>query len=287
MKRSVCLFLAVSTSLLAVSSSTLAIVNGVSGESRASYGSAVRIGSVKNAGCSAVLISDTVALTAAHCFKRDGTFDLQMHMQKQGTKATPCITWSSTSNKCTARKIEVLRHPKWKGSGDTESDIAVLHIKNNKFRLKNGPIPKDHFARLYSDRWQKSRKQIIAGFGPNNPSGAGDNEYHESRIYVTNFYDHHYFNKSGPNSRICKGDSGGPAFLRNISRTTPIVVGLAVSIQNNIGQDTCVELGKKQRWVKISPKVDWISDKVRKFTGRPCRAPFMNQSGVDYRLCFD
>ncbi len=270
----------------------LAIVDGGTGEAKATFGSVLRLGSAGNYWCSAVLLSDTIALTAAHCVadSNNQTRPMQIHMQRQGSRETPCITWKTSNDQpvsCAPRLIEVRIYPKWKGSGDTESDIAVLHIKNNKFQFKNGPIPEDHFARLYDDVWDKSRNQLFAGFGPANPSGAGWGEYHESRTRITGFEDYHYRVKAGPNSRICKGDSGGPAFLRDSWRSHPIVAGLNANTDVHVGQDTCVEPGKWQRWVKVSPKVDWISETVRDFTGRACRPPHENKLDWNFQLCFD
>lgn len=271
--------------------SAQAIVDGGTGEAKATFGSALRLGSAANYFCSAVLLSDTIALTAAHCVDNNRTRPIQIHMQRQGSRATPCLTWKSSNNTCAPRLMEVRVHPRWKAGKGTGYDIAVLYIKNNdknnQFRLKNASIPKSHFARIYDDVWQKSRRQIFAGFGPSSPSGAGWGEYHESRMRVSDFYDKHFRNKAGPNSRICKGDSGGPTFLRHSPRHFPIVVGLNANIDVHSGQNTCAERGKWQRWVKVSPKVEWISQTVEDFTGKPCRPPFDNSFDRKFQLCFD
>ncbi len=277
-----------------VSGEAQAVVDGVCREARATYGSVVRLGGPNTPFCSGVLLSNKVVLTAAHCVVnriQNGEIVTVMHMQRQGSRTTNCITHSNQAHnfdKCVPRRFKVALNPGYR-SGDAQSDIAVLRIVNNKLRYRgNKDIPKTHFARLYKDKWNKSRHQVVAGFGPCNPSGAGWGEYHETRIRQTDFRDYHYVTKAGPNSRLCKGDSGGPAFLKDTPRTYPVVVGLAVGFTNKLGdQRHCTERGEKQRWVKVSPKTEWISRSIERLGGRACRAPYENRLGVDYRLCFD
>lgn len=288
----------VATSALAIlaTSPAKAIVDGVCQEARAFYGGVVRLGGPNFPYCSGVLLSETLVLTAAHCIDdlvTNGEVSVMMHLQRQGSRQTPCITVGNRAqnlNECVTRQFEVAINPGYR-PGDPQSDIAILHLKNNRLRFRDGSaIPTTHFARLYADRWQRSRNTLVAGFGPCNPSGAGWGEYHETRIRQVDFDDFHFTTNAGPNSRLCKGDSGGPAFLREAPQTHPVVTGLSVSFRQPFFRSRhtdCTQRGKRQRWVKVSPKVDWISQNAQRFTGRPCRVPNNNTIGVDYRLCFD
>ena len=281
-----------------------AIVNGGTNEDRATFGSVLRFGTIENfkptTGCSGVLVSPTLALTSAHCFTSSGETTAKIFMQKRGKKTTACVTWRTPTpddpeRRCVKRRINVVRHPSYKGEGDTESDIAVVHIINNSFSFKNKPIPKDYFARLYSDRLEHSKWMIMAGFGPVLPSGVGHGEYHESRFARTWIGDYHFFYEMGPNSRVCKGDSGGPALLIAkggdpdtdiVPATLPVVVGL-LSNKEFGGNRWCGEKGQKARWTKISPKVEWISETARRLTGRACRQAHGTIANVKVWLCFD
>jgi hypothetical protein len=287
-----------------------AIVTGGVNEDRATFGGVLRFGTIENfspsRGCSGVLISSTLALTAAHCFERTGETTAKIFMQRRGSTTTQCITWRTPTQadperRCVNRRINVVRHPSYKGDGDSENDIAVVHIVNNSFRLKEVnnyvPIPKDNFARLYSDHWQHSKWMIMAGFGPVLPSGVGHGEYHESRFARTWSGDFHFFYEMGPNSRTCKGDSGGPALLiakgDNVSTdAVPVSHPVVVGVLSNRGIPSggniwCGERGNRTRWTKISSKVEWISDTALRLTGRACRQAHGTIANVKVWLCFD
>ena len=270
------------------------IDNGSCRESNATFGGVLRVGGYlePNRGCSAVLLSPTIAITAAHCLPnaRRGTVTWRMHMQRKNSTITPCITYKSSNNTCSERIIDYVKHPDWVNLTlgepvDSEDDVAVLHIRNNSFRLKNGSITKENFARLYNDVWHRSKKQILTGFGPCNTNGDWPDLYREVAVDIDegDFFDKHYRDSATINSRLCKGDSGGPAFIRNSPPNLPIVVGINSS---GIVEGKCNAAHKYQKFTKISPKAEWISREIGKFTGKPCRAPFADTT-FSYLLCFD
>jgi hypothetical protein len=172
----------------AVPTTSHASIDGVCREARARYGGVVRLGGPNALFCSGVLISEKVILTAAHCVDgAGGEITTMAHTQRQGSRQTPCITIGSrpeNRGQCVARRFDIVIHPSYR-PGNPQNDIAILHLKNNRLRFRNGDrIPKSYFARLYADVWHRSREQLVAGFGPCNPSGAGWGEYRHTRIRV-------------------------------------------------------------------------------------------------------
>lgn len=277
------------------------IDNGSCWEDTATFGSVLRLGgyleppSPGSPGCSGVLLSPTIALTSAHCLPaaRTGTLTTRVHIQRRGSTVTPCITWKSSDNTCVPRIIDYVKHPDYVNVSagkpvDTEDDIAVLHIRNNSFRLKNGAIDKSHFARLYNDVWHRSKRQLLTGFGPCNESGDWPDLYREVAVDIDedDFEDKHYRDKATTDSKLCKGDSGGPAFIRNQESSHPLVVGLNSNAHLAPINQRCTKADGIQRFTKISPKAEWVSQEVAKFTGKPCRKPFADTT-FNYLLCFD
>ena len=272
------------------------IDNGSCKEDTATFGSVLRVGAYLDpSGCSAVLLSPTIALTSAHCLpaQQTGTVTWQMHMQKRGSTNTPCITWKSSDNICVPRIIDYVKHHSWVNLSpgepvDTDDDIAVLHIRNNSFRLKNGPIDESHFARIYKDAWHRSKRQLLTGFGPCNESGDWPDLYREVAVDIDedDFFKKHYRDKATTDSKLCKGDSGGPAFIRNQQSSHPLLVGLNSAGNAAPINQKCTKADGFQYFTKVSAKADWISQEVKNFTGKPCREPFAPAT-FKYLLCFD
>lgn len=276
---------------------TQQIANGSCRENTATFGSVLRVGGYlePDMGCSAVLLSPTIALTSAHCLPaaRTGTVLWRMHMQRRGSTVTPCITWKSSDNTCVPRVIDYVKHPDYvnissSNGVDVNDDIAVLHIRHNNFRLRNGPIDKSHFARVYTDVWHRSKRQMLTGFGPCNESGDWPDLYREVAVDIDegDFRDKRYRDRATTASKLCRGDSGGPAFIRNQESSHPIVVGLNSAARLAPINERCTKADGFQHFTKVSPKAKWISQEVERFTGRPCRAPFANTT-FKYMLCFD
>jgi Trypsin len=271
-----------------------AIVTGGTNEDRATFGGVLRFGSLQSfspsRGCSGVLISSRMALTAAHCFDGFRT-TTTVYMQERGSTNTVCITWRS--GHCVAEDLNVERHPHY--DGGVENDIALVIIANGTFSFRGDPIPKEYFARLYSDRLDHSVWMMMTGFGPVLPSGVGHGEYHESRFKRSWIGDNHFVYDEGPKSRVCKGDSGGPAYLiakgedpgaTVVPITNPVVVGLLKGREDK-GSFWCGDPGVKARWVKISPKVPWIATEAILTGGGHCREAHRTVADVKVWLCFD
>lgn len=273
-------------------------------EDQATFGGAARLRfRMSNGGtrlCSGVLISDKAVLTSAACFNEtvSGTtlFNLNsvainIHLQRQNSTITPCITLSSDTNQCGDRLFQVLKHGSYTPNNkDNQDNIAIAYIKSNKMRYKDRDIPSSDMARLYADILQKSENQIATGFGACNFQGDGFGEYGElfRHVFSENIFDHHYrFKVSNLGETACIGDFGGAAFLSTAPSATPIVVGLLSSFEVTFANNICGGNGLFERYTKISPKVTWISNSLQTLTGKGCRPPFQQSGDVKYQLCFD
>lgn len=202
-------------------------------------------------GCTAVLISDSIALTAAHCVHLDAE---QMFLAFVLTKAevTP------------AKMRPVINYafaPGWKpdnleeGVGDAH-DIAVVQFA--------GGVPAGYqAANLLKDPklLQAGQDTVIAGFGVTDgvlDSGGGILRSVTVAISNPKFSKGEVTIAQTDSAGSCHGDSGGPAFLRVGGK--PVVWGISSAGVNNpernckTGESTYTAIHVYKKWIEKTIK---------------------------------
>lgn len=196
--------------------------------------------------CTASLLSDEIALTAAHCV--DGSADdLQLSF---GTR--------STSNE--SRPVEAFAVPPvWRQQRNAETnngDIALI-----KF---SGGLPASaHAATLMPGRHRLTNGEIVtlAGFGISNgasDTGAGTLRSVDIKIANANFSKTEVSLDQTHKKGACHGDSGGPAFIQG--NNGELLLWGVTSRGINDPDDHC---RGDSVYTKIQPYVRWMNATLR------------------------
>jgi len=159
--------------------------------------------------CSAVAIGQQKLLTAGHCFTEPGLLDKHIRLN------TAKFPFSSELDKMQVSfdKVKLI----------ADVDLAIIELDE--------PIPANYQAFAIDQSFVLSKEMtlIITGFGRTQPSQASDQilrtaEIHPGSFNITATLIEAYLD--WPEANVCKGDSGGPVFVKQNGRL--VLVGLAI-----------------------------------------------------------
>ncbi len=150
--------------------------------------------------CTGTLIDPQVVLTAGHCVKYGGPFDLS---------AMPnllSIVGGAEAGRTLARGQKIVIHPTWEGSLDQgATDLALIKLNKQvtevpHYRLRDFPLP------------QAGDPAFLVGYG-STESGGGGTQYMGDTALLS--VTPNLLETGGPGTaNSCPGDSGGPVFTK-------------------------------------------------------------------------
>jgi secreted trypsin-like serine protease len=196
--------------------------------------------------CTASLIADGVAITAAHCVAGDTS-----HLH---------ISFGTSAKGHEARNIdETATTPDWGSNSEQDTntgDIALLRF--------SGGIPKNYApVRLLASRhkFKDGDTVQLAGFGVTNgqrQSGAGTLHSVDVTIADANFSETEVLLDQTQGKGACHGDSGGPAFVR--SKSGVLYLWGITSRGSSDPSDTC---SGQSIYTKVSAFSKWIKSTAK------------------------
>ncbi len=235
--------------------------------------------------CSGVMISPHVVLTAGHC---------AAYVLPAGTKSAVvtgptvryqfpdgvkrCISAYPTSDwECsTITPLRVTQWPGYTNDLDTPNDFAVFTTDIHWY----GPGDSD-FAYIYTDTMTAYSRYQLYGYGGNAFGGAGGEVLRTGSMEWDSLRTHD-FTLIERGTRVCLGDSGGPATVYQSSSGAEMHVAGLFSNMNVTPSGFCGAEGATARYTRLSVKVPWI----KSTTGAPCTEITSPVTGHKVQRCF-
>lgn len=253
--------------------------------------------------CTGILISPVAVITSAHCLEgilspanpEDEAALTQVRLSYRRPGATDtwqCLTpglFSDQANgKCAATSQQaavVVMHGPYVGGYDAQSDIAVVINPTSQWT----GVDNDDFVRVWADSFSRFDRFEVWGRGANafSTENSGDGVMRTGGFGL-DWYGTHHFYALARTPRICKGDSGGPAIWDDAG-LHPYALGITTTMDvPRTGTQQCAEKGGKQRFTRLSTKIDWVGDQIRTFRpSAPQCAPHPDGVlGGVYQKCF-
>ncbi|MCA9619982.1 MAG: trypsin-like serine protease [Myxococcales bacterium] len=243
--------------------------------------------------CSAFFIAPNMIATAAHCVYdqpangasgvRDGMMWREIRARlvyKPSSSEVMCINEPCRGPQGETRFTTVRAW--WINGYSIPSgaayDVAVLtRVQGLDFPTRpadwGGAAPRslsdgeDDFFRLLDGRTSGSTPLGVRGYGRFSDTGS-DNEPRYGWLYLDWWGPSHVVSDAGRESRICKGDSGGPLFYQENVWSRGYVIGITSGMSGNEGP--CPEAGDKMRWARAESK-RWMYEAIMDWANRPGR----------------
>lgn len=187
--------------------------------------------------CTATLISENIALTAAHCV--DGS-PRQVEL---------VFSHNIRSGSAVARRVvdAYTLHPRWHRPDELgRGDLALVHFV--------GELPPGYqLAHLASKnlKLQAGDQVTMIGFGVDDGlAGTGSGVLRSTETNIIRDLSTTEVVSDGHKSGVCFGDSGGPSFVKQGNRIVQWGVASSVSAQNCKQYDIHTSLMSYRPWIK-------------------------------------
>ncbi|MGD1524665.1 trypsin-like serine protease [Vibrio harveyi] len=243
--------------------------------------------------CGGSIISDSIILSAAHCFEPES--------EDHEVVAVTISYYSKAESKIkyvgiNTRNIKV--HPRWNGSVKGLNDVSVIYESNSAFadahKIKVGSSDDaasmwTEFNSTYVDGQDNKPNVLTSGYGLDE-TGAIEklNKIYVSGVsssYCDDWTDAHSFDMVESsicavspdydfNQGICSGDSGGPLIWQNPNNSADEDFGLrlvGITSYSTVDEDkNCVmSNGGYSAYSSIDYYGDWINEAASDLTGEP------------------
>lgn len=250
--------------------------------------------SATTAQCGATLITNNVALTAAHCVFKDGSLTdkstlkvrLGEHNIKEETPDDAAIDFEIES---------IIKHPKYNVPGPYSNDIAILRLKPRvrfsissrshdmsssendvylnpqvDFNERISPVCLPYDSELFRYKDVTGIQATITGWGQTSYNGRPSDVLRETSfrivssewckrqfqrwVDITDLYICAGNEDSSKDS--CQGDSGGPLVMLDLEKNRWYLMGI-VSFGRN-----CAQPGYPGVYTRVSKLLDWIENNI-------------------------
>ncbi len=230
--------------------------------------------------CTGVLVHERAVITSAHCVDQ---------LAPGGAKNFDAygIAVDNFGGGKYDGKVRINIHPDYVGgsegyggSFDVGDDLAVVKLNYGSFGFSDGARHRIYVGPL-------GMVGAMKFFGQGVTSNAGGAGTLRRMSYTPTWAGpEHFLNTADTPSRVCKGDSGGPALDYLPSSGAPVVMGLAAFIEvNDANVDKCAKAGGKQSMTRLQNKVAFIDQALGGTDTDDCN--FYDVGGWQYYRCFD